>query len=286
MANRGSANKIVVFVIGVILILGVGWYIRQKGTVATAGGERISYKEWEKRLKNIYGDMVLERMIEEKIVKRLSKKHKIEVDKKEAENKYRELISQVGSKENFKKMLKESKMTEDDVREQLKLGILLEKLPEKEKLKEDDLKKYYEKNEEKFAEKEKVRVRHILVKTQEDGEKALKALQDGISFIDAAKKFSEDETSRNLGGDLGMLEQGAFQNMPRDIEKELFSLNEGQYSRLIQTNLGWHIFYVDKKVSPKKRSFKEAKKEIEKFATSPGGWIEVIKIREGINKKK
>lgn len=286
MQNKSLAVKIVIFLVGVVLIFAIKSFFVARETVAIVNGERIFYRDLEKRLKNIYGNMVLERMIEEKIVMQLSKKYKLEVEKKELDKKYNELISQVGSKETFKKMLKESKMKEEDVREQLKLGILLEKLSQKDKLKEADLKKYYEKNKERFAEPEKIKVRHILVEKSDDTQKVIQALKDGMSFIDAAKKFSTDETSKDLGGDLGILERGAVKTMPRDIEKTLFSLAEGQYSQPIQTNLGWHIFYVDKKIPPKKKSFKEAKKDIEKFASTSNGWIEIVKLREKIEKKE
>jgi protein-export membrane protein SecD len=68
-----------------------------------------------------------------------------------------------------------------------------------------------------------------------------KAIAPGADFAQLAKDNSEDPGSKENGGDLGFVKQGAF--VP-EFDKVLFDSNfkDGSiYSQLVETQFGWHI---------------------------------------------
>lgn len=112
-----------------------------------------------------------------------------------------------------------------------------------------DLMKEYDKDKERFRTPERVKVRHILIKTQDKSsteaaaaEKKAKdilaQLKAGGNFAELAKKNSEDPGSGANGGDLGFIVRG--QTVP-EFEKASFSLAPNQLSDLVKTQFGYHI---------------------------------------------
>lgn len=122
---------------------------------------------------------------------------------------------------------------------------------------EQDAKEYYDNNTEQFVLPEQVGVKHILVtregRTEEEVDailqNALNDLNAGISIDNVAKKYSDDEMTKDKGGDLGYLYKG--QTVP-EFERVAFAMPLDQHSKTFKTQFGWHILEVyDKKPSTK-----------------------------------
>lgn len=84
------------------------------------------------------------------------------------------------------------------------------------------------------------------ISTKEDGKAKIdeiyKKLQAGVSFSDLAKQYSEDQSSRNKGGELPPFGTGSRQRMVPEFEDAAFALkNDGDYSEPFKTDYGWHI---------------------------------------------
>ena len=62
-------------------------------------------------------------------------------------------------------------------------------------------------------------------------------VENGESFEDLAKKFSQDGSAPN-GGDLGWSKRGA---MVPEFEAAVFNLEEGQVSQIVETEFGYHL---------------------------------------------
>jgi peptidyl-prolyl cis-trans isomerase D len=117
---------------------------------------------------------------------------------------------------------------------------------------------------------ERVKVRHILIKTQgkpkdeipklkAKAEDILKQLQHGANFAELAKKNSEDPGSAEKGGELDWIVKG--QTVP-NFEKTAFSLQPGQLSGLVETEYGYHIIQVEDKQAAHVQSFEDEKSQI------------------------
>jgi peptidyl-prolyl cis-trans isomerase SurA len=99
-----------------------------------------------------------------------------------------------------------------------------------------------------------IRLAHILIRSgrnesQEAGNKAkekanacYKQLQEGASFADMVKQYSEDAGSARNAGQMRWLRSG---ELPADIEGKVFALTDsGSYTVPVQSDYGWHIFQL------------------------------------------
>ncbi len=100
---------------------------------------------------------------------------------------------------------------------------------------------------------EHVHARHIVVATEEEARQILGQLQAGADFATLARTYSQDVSTRDLGGDLGFFPQGVLTS--KEVEATAFALQPGQLSDVIQSDLGYHIVQVvervpDQEISP------------------------------------
>jgi peptidyl-prolyl cis-trans isomerase D len=134
-----------------------------------------------------------------------------------------------------------------------------------------DLRRLYSQNQDSFRTPERVKVRHILLKTdakpaseepkiKAKAEDLLKQIRGGADFAALAKKNSEDPGSAANGGEYpGWVAHG--QTVP-EFEKAAFSLKPGQTSDLVKTQYGYHIIQVLQHEDAGLRPFEEAKTEL------------------------
>ena len=71
----------------------------------------------------------------------------------------------------------------------------------------------------------------------------LKQLRRGADFTTMAKRFSEDETTKETGGELGWFRRG---QMVKEFDAVAFSLRPGQISDPFRTPFGFHILQVER----------------------------------------
>jgi len=79
--------------------------------------------------------------------------------------------------------------------------------------------------------------KHILLDDHEDCDFVMNKLNNGESFENLAKDFSECETA-NKGGSLGRFKSGT---MVPEFEKALYSMKVGEIKSHIKTKHGYHI---------------------------------------------
>jgi parvulin-like peptidyl-prolyl isomerase len=81
-------------------------------------------------------------------------------------------------------------------------------------------------------------------------------------FADAAKKYSEDPGSAELGGDLGWAERGKFDPA---FDDAAWSLRKGTISGIIKSSFGYHLIAVEDKKAAGVESFEEAQPKIREY---------------------
>ena len=192
----------------------------------------------------------------------------------------RELILQQAAKDGIDKSAEiEEKMR--DLKKRLIVESFLKKKVEVEsKVSDEDLKKFYEQNKEKFKSGEQIRASHILVKTEKEAKDILAQLKSGGNFEELAKKNSADSSAAK-GGDLGWFGKG---NMVPAFEKAALALKEGQISDVVKSDFGFHIIKLTGKRPAGIRPFEEVKEQI-KGAILPTKQQEVFqKIKDELKK--
>ncbi|HEX5329596.1 peptidyl-prolyl cis-trans isomerase [Sulfuricurvum sp.] len=129
-----------------------------------------------------------------------------------------------------------------------------------------EVKAYFDANPDEFVDKEKIRARHILVKSEAEAQAVIKSMR-GLSgeklkneFIAQAKSKSTGPSAAK-GGDLGYFPRG---QMVPSFNDAAFAMKEGTMSSTpVQSQFGYHVIYIEDKKAAKKLSFDEVKNFIE-----------------------
>jgi len=137
---------------------------------------------------------------------------------------------------------------------------------------QEDAKKYYDENSQRFETPEQIRASHILIQPELTGadpneakakarvktEDLLKQLKEGADFAELAKANSSCPSAPK-GGDLGFFPRG---QAPAEFDNAAFALEVGQMTDVVETEYGFHIIKVTDHKDSGTTSFDEAKDDI------------------------
>jgi peptidyl-prolyl cis-trans isomerase D len=135
----------------------------------------------------------------------------------------------------------------------------------------EELRAAYDSRTQEFNQAEAIRARHILFSVSSDApepeeqaalQKArsvLERLKAGEAFDALAKELSEDQGSREAGGDLGFFERG---QMVPPFEEAAFALGPGAVSEPIRTPFGFHVIKLEEHRAAQHRPFEEVQIEL------------------------
>jgi len=145
-----------------------------------------------------------------------------------------------------------------DIKEQLLIESLLKKkIAADSQLTDNDMKKYYDTNKEKFKKEKEINTRHILLKTEEEAKQIMEKLQKGEDFIELSKKYSIDPNAKASGGEIGFHPKGTL--LP-EYEAAAFKLTKvGQVAGPVKSQFGYHIIRLEGAKPPAYVSFDEVK---------------------------
>ncbi len=236
-------------------------------------GEKLSGS----RLSEIEGE-VLETLINRELLYQESRKKGITIDEARIDEELGRLKKRFGSEEKFKSALKETKITEAELRSHFRQGMAIQQFIDEEfarkvKVTEKEARKYYDENREIFKQPEQVRASHILIKVdpgadeskKKEARKRLEALQkklkEGEDFAKLAREFSEGPSS-SRGGDLGYFGRG---QMVKPFEDAAFALKPGEVSGIVETRFGYHLIKVIDRRPETVIAFEEIKERLGEF---------------------
>jgi len=123
-----------------------------------------------------------------------------------------------------------------------------------------EVRAYYEANKRDFLHQGLIQVSQILVDTEEKAVSVLRRLDrqgEAVFRAIAREESLGPEASRD--GVMGVFEQG---DLPADMERVIFSLDEGRTSQIVESSYGYHIFRLDRKEPPALLTESEAAPEI------------------------
>ena len=155
-------------------------------------------------------------------------------------------------------------MTPDQYRSTLETSVLTQKLYDEvtkdTKVTDEDILAYYTQNQSQYGTPESRDVRHVLIaekgangqvdfaKSKTKADQIYAELEGGADFATVAKANSADPGSKDQGGKL-TISRG--QTVP-EFDKVSFELKEGELSKPVKTQYGYHVIEAVSPVRPAK----------------------------------
>ncbi|WAM32051.1 peptidylprolyl isomerase [Caldicellulosiruptor naganoensis] len=257
--------------------------------------QRVDGKTYEEQIK----ENVLEGLIIRQIELQQAKKRNITLtaqEKKAIDEQINQYKNDSQNRLQFKQYLQTIGATEDDYKDQLiKLQIvskLYNEVTKNQTASNSEIEGYYNSHKSDYIQ---VKASHILFKVSDPKEEAakkkkaeevLQMIKNGQSFEKLAQKYSEDETTKQKGGDLGYFRKGES-GLDKEFEDATFSLSIGEISPVVKTSYGFHIIKVtDKKqltlndVKDEIKSTIESEKKQEYYKNLLEKWKKEAKIKK------
>jgi len=192
------------------------------------------------QLNPVQQNMIKERLIEKVLFMELAKKEGVENDPE------------------FKAAL-------DKIKNELLVNIWMKKQLDSIVISDSEAKEFYDKNKDKFVQKETVHARHILVKDEKTAQEIIDQLKslkgDALKqkFIELAKAKSTGP-SASKGGDLGNFAKG---QMVPEFSKAVWALEKGHVTlKPVKTQFGYHIIYLEDKNGVQSVPYEKVKDKI------------------------
>ncbi|MED4805755.1 peptidyl-prolyl cis-trans isomerase [Bacillus atrophaeus] len=228
-------------------------------SIATIGNKSVTREDWLKKMEDEYGKSTLEDMINVRVVEQLAKKNKLKVSDSDIEREFL-LIKAVNNS-----FYEDEHTTEKEWKDQIRYNILLEELLTKDiDISEKEMKSFYTKNKELYQFDDSYRIRHIVVKDQEEANRVLKDLKGGSSFEAVAAERSTDRYTSPYGGDLGFVTE-AQDSIPAAYITEARTLKENEWStEPIKVSKGYAIIQLKEKLNARTFTYDEVKDQIKR----------------------
>lgn len=305
-----AAAIIAIVAVAAVVVFVFGWNPFAK-KAATVNGDVIYYSEVQKQLDRVSSQyktadqkkafeqqkkqiekQILDLLIDEKIYVQQADEMNITVTEAEVDKEVNLTIKRFPSEAEFNKALKDAGMTLDDLKEYTRTRLLTDKVNKKVVGKvtvtEKETKEYYDKNPTQFKDPEKIKVSHILLKTEDEAKAVITEINAGADFAEVAKTKSQDPASKAGGGDLGDVQKGV---MVPEFEQAAFALNPGEMTQTpVKTQFGWHVIKVYDKTPEKQKTYDEVKSNIDamlkaqKESTKIKNWLDGVKKKSTIKK--
>jgi peptidyl-prolyl cis-trans isomerase C len=219
---------------------------------------------------------VIDMMVEERLLRQKVEAKGVEVSEDDIDARVAEMAEQRNiALEEVEGELAKSGMTMEGLRRQIKMGLGIQKLVDLEmgaegQISDEEAKKHYDDNVQRFSNPDQVEASHILIKTDkldEAGKAEAKTkiegllveVKGGADFAELAKEHSECPSGKSRGGDLGFF---ARERMVKEFSDAAFSMEEGAISDIVETKFGYHIIKVTGKKAASTTSYEEAKEGI------------------------
>jgi foldase protein PrsA len=172
--------------------------------------------------------------------------------------------------EDYANFLKTSGYVQEDLLYQIKIRQLSEKLRDKilkgtDKVTDQQIADYYNKNKSRFSVPEKRDIRIVLTKTEDKAKAAKKALDGGQSFKQVAAKYSIDQGTRDNGGLLPQVPKG---QQEKALDAATFSASKGKIGGPLKTQFGYYVFRVDKINEGSQQTLDQSKASIKQLLVS------------------
>jgi peptidyl-prolyl cis-trans isomerase SurA len=251
-------------------------------------------------------DQILDEMISEELIVQAAVESKLEVGAKEVQAALEDIKKQNKLDDTqFAEALRLQGYTmagyRRDVRRQLlRFRAVNMIVRPKVQVSDDEVKARYEEMSRRSAAIKRVHLRHVLVALPDDPSSqqiaaaktratdVLERARKGEDFATLAQRYSDDEATSSVGGDLGWIERGSIAT---EWEVIVFSMNKGETRGPINGPRGLHVFHVEDVEKSQQKPFEEAKEQIrgelfrQALDRQTRQWIDELRKKAHVQKK-
>ena len=259
--------------------------------------EKLALKTAKRPLTVEEKNSIVKGLIEKEVVRELvnqqGEKENLKIEPELIEKELKTLRALYASEEEFNNALKSRNINLKEIKKAIQIDINKNHLLNAEikgKINppsDEEVKEFYEDNKTRFQRPEAYHTRHILAAyfppeavrnqtieelkknkeyfariAEEKIDKVIEELKKGADFEKLAKNLSDDESSRENGGDLEFNYKGSFET---SFNEAIEKLNPGETSEKIKTRFGFHVIQLIEKRPSEMAPFTEMKPEIQKY---------------------
>ena len=196
----------------------------------------------------------------------------------------KEIFYQEALKEKFDKDERIQSLAKQAVKDLVTREFIDSKLKDKIQVSPEDAYKYYQQNRSSFIwPADYLRISHIFTRGISAINLANLMLKQGEAFKDVAAKISEDEKTKERGGDLGVIK---IDDLSPEISGYVLKLKLNEISLPIHTSYGYEIIKItDRKQKGSPQEFEWAKEQIEQRLASEYRQREIDQMLKRLSKK-
>lgn len=245
---------------------------------------------------------VVTQLVIEELLNQEADNRGIKVTNKDVDEAINKIIDKLGGKDRLSEILKQNNVSIKQLKSDIKTQVKMQKLAqatENVKVSDKEVKDFYDKNIDKFKHGEQIRAYHILLMTnpmqlgqeianeskkelsndelskkidekvkanEELANKIAKELKaDNSKFAQYAKKYSQDTTTAQKGGDLGYFEAKV---MVPEFSKAAFAAKPNTVVGPVKTQFGYHVILVTDRRPAGTESFDKVKNNLKESLTN------------------
>lgn len=157
------------------------------------------------------------------------------------------------------------KQMEDIMDQSLANTLIRQEIQAKVKVEAGDIELYYKANRDRYVQKGRATVSHILLEDEETARKVLAMALEGKDFAQLAREYSKDAATQSEGGKLAQPLVEDSKDVPGigpalELVKTAFATPPGQVAHdLLQSSYGFHVLKVHELAPSRPLSFDEAR---------------------------
>ena len=246
-----------------LALCSAGYAADTAATVAVVNGRKVTREELTRKLWWQYAAQGLTELIDERLLLEEAGRLGVTADPKEVAARFDALAANYPDKAAFEANLKSVGWSPKELRALIERQLTVRNAvvaAGKIAVTDADARAFFEKNREKLGTPESVKLSQIFVNTKAEADDAYELLTSvGADFAKLSGLKSADPNLRKNGGSLGFISRGML--LP-EIEKEVFALQPGQFSKPVATGNGFSIFKVDERRPGKEADFETIKNDI------------------------
>ena len=222
---------------------------------------------------------MLDQLINQKLTDQESKKYSISVSEKELDNSV-ERVKEVNhyTDEDLRSMLAKEDLSMEGYRDKIKEHLIRTKLlnyaiKSKIVITRDEIKSYYDSNIEKYRGEKKYHLKNMVKRvglsvSDDEKQKIMLKMEEiydklkgGQMFEDVGKAYTDSEFDIE-SFDLGMFKHNG---LSQEIQEAIKGLRAGEFTKVIETEVGYQILYIEKIEEKPDKSLEEVAPEIEEI---------------------